>query len=255
MKKKYKALMLDLDGTTIPNRSDGLPSEKVIKAIEKASKIVHVGIATARPIFMLDGIIKNLKLSGPSVISSGAQIIDLPSRKVLWERTIDPNAYDRICDILIKYKVQFFIQDKQKEAKYLKDYGMKRILNIFCPGLEKRKIDLVVDDISQISTISIHQAPSFKSGKVDLIISDTLASKQHGIFEVAEILKIQTHEIIGVGDGYNDFPLLMACGLKVAIGNAVPELKEIADYIAPSVDEDGVADVIEKFILSQYLLK
>ena len=44
-------------------------------------------------------------------------------------------------------------------------------------------------------------------------------------------------------------PLLMACGLKVAMGNGVPELKEIADYVAPSVDEDGISDVIEKFVL------
>ncbi|HXS15232.1 MAG TPA: HAD hydrolase family protein, partial [Candidatus Saccharimonadales bacterium] len=61
---------------------------------------------------------------------------------------------------------------------------------------------------------------------------------------------ISTEEIIGIGDGHNDFPLLMACGLKVAMGNAVDDLKAIADYIAPSVDEDGVADVIEKFILN-----
>lgn len=55
---------------------------------------------------------------------------------------------------------------------------------------------------------------------------------------------------MAVGDGYNDYPLLMAAGFKVAMGNAVPEVKAIADYIAPSVDEDGAADVIEKFILN-----
>jgi hypothetical protein len=49
--------------------------------------------------------------------------------------------------------------------------------------------------------------------------------------------------------GYNDFSMMMACRLKVAMGNAVPELKEIAHYIAPSVDNDGVADVIERFVL------
>ena len=55
--------------------------------------------------------------------------------------------------------------------------------------------------------------------------------------------------MIGVGDGYNDFPLLMACGLKVAMGNAVPELKAIADYIAPTVADDGIVDVIKTFVL------
>lgn len=60
---------------------------------------------------------------------------------------------------------------------------------------------------------------------------------------------ISTSEIIGIGDHYNDFPLLMACGFKVAMGNAVPELKAIADYIAPSVENNGLADVLEKFVL------
>ena len=41
----------------------------------------------------------------------------------------------------------------------------------------------------------------------------------------------------------------MACGLKIAMGDSVEDLKVIADYVAPTVEEDGLADVIEKFIL------
>ena len=55
--------------------------------------------------------------------------------------------------------------------------------------------------------------------------------------------------MIGIGDGYNDFPLLMACGLKIAMGNAVEDLKAIADFIVPSVEQDGVAHAINRFIL------
>ena len=58
-------------------------------------------------------------------------------------------------------------------------------------------------------------------------------------------------DTIGIGDGNNDKPWLLMCGLKVTMGNAVPELKAIADYIAPGVENDGVADVIEKFVLSK----
>ena len=53
--------------------------------------------------------------------------------------------------------------------------------------------------------------------------------------------------MVGVGDSYNDFPLLMACGLKAAMGNSVKEILDIADYVAPSVDDDGLANVIEKY--------
>jgi hydroxymethylpyrimidine pyrophosphatase-like HAD family hydrolase len=55
--------------------------------------------------------------------------------------------------------------------------------------------------------------------------------------------------MIGVGDGHNDLPLFEACGFRVAMGNADEELKKLADYIAPSVEDDGIVDVIEKFIL------
>ena len=92
---------------------------------------------------------------------------------------------------------------------------------------------------------------SFQKDFMAIEVSNADATKLHGIVEVAELFGIQTHEMIGVGNGYNDFPLLMACGLKIAMGNAVPELKAIADFIAPSVEDDGVATVIEKFILNK----
>ncbi len=85
--------------------------------------------------------------------------------------------------------------------------------------------------------------------RTDILIYNSSATKQHAIFEIANIIGIQTHDIIAVGDGYNDFPLLMAAGLKIAMGNAVEDLKAIADYIAPPVEQDGVAHIIERFVL------
>ena len=64
-------------------------------------------------------------------------------------------------------------------------------------------------------------------------------------------MNIKTEETIGVGDGFNDIPFIQETGFKVAMGNAVDDLKAIADYIAPTVEEDGVAHVIEKFVLNQ----
>lgn len=58
--------------------------------------------------------------------------------------------------------------------------------------------------------------------------------------------------MIGVGDGYNDYPMLEACGLKVAMGNAVDELKVIADIVAPSIEQDGLAKVIEDYYLNYF---
>lgn len=249
--KKYKALMLDLDGTTIPSRIDGMPSEKVKQAVAKASDLLHVGIATARSLNNTRHISNKLQLSGPSIISGGGQIIDFPSQKILIEEIIDLNAFKQVSRILNKIKIAPIIQDGEEEIIFSKDYVPNKPYGIFFFDRNQAEIDRLMDMFSNIPKTVIHKIPSWVDGEIGFVISNPLATKQHGIFEVAKILGIDTHEIIGVGDGYNDFPLLMACGLKIAMGNAVPELKEIADFIAPTVEEDGVAWVIEKFVLGK----
>lgn len=251
MKKQYKALMLDLDGTTVPNDLKGLPSQRVIKAIAKASKSMHIGFVTGRPYEYTKNIRPILSLNGPSIASGGAQIIDVSTDKVLWEKAVPQNEIEEIVKRLRKYKYEILVQEKGLDhiIKPLDTTYPKNILSIAMMHIEPNIIDEVVEDLTEINSIAVHKIVGWKKNTYWVQISHAEATKQHGILEVAQILDIETHDIIGVGDGYNDFPLLMACGLKVAMGNAVPELKAIADYVAPTVDEDGVADVIEKFIL------
>lgn len=250
--KKYKALILDVDGTLIPNKIDGTPSEKIIKTINIASKFIHIGIATSRPLFMLSDIFNKLSLNGPSIISGGSQIIMLPEKKLEWEKMIDQKDLLEICFLLNKIKVPFLIHNcaKDQDIKFSKKRVIEKPGHVISFGIKEKTADDIINLVSHVPTVAAHKIPSWKKNKIDLMVTHSLATKQHAIFEVAKILNINTHEIIGIGDGYNDFPLLMACGLKVAMGNAVPDLKEIADYVAPSVENDGVADVIEKFVLN-----
>lgn len=249
-KKKYKALIVDVDGTLIPNKRDGMPSEKVKEAIAKASKLIHIGVATSRPYFQFVHIANHLRLSGLCITSAGAQIIHASSKKILFEKPLLIQDFMEIGKFSKTLRVPLRVYDNNKYNIFPKEYIPNRPIVIWVHGLTLTQADEFNNRFSRISTIAIHKLPSWKKGKIDLSITHAVATKQHAILEVAKLLKIETHDIIGVGDGYNDFPLLMACGLKVAIGNAVDELKAIADYIAPSVEEDGVADVIEKFVLS-----
>jgi HAD superfamily hydrolase (TIGR01484 family) len=251
MKKQYKALMLDLDGTTVPNAIKGLPSTKVIKAIAEASKKIHVGFVTGRPYEYTKNIRSVLSINGPSIASGGAQIVNVATNKILWEKAITENDFEQILPKLRKYSYKVLIQEKglDRIIKPSDTIFPKDILSIAIMDIEPEAIETVIDDLKEIPSIAVHKIIGWKKDTYWVQISHADATKQYGILEVAKLLKVQTHEIIGVGDSYNDFPLLMACGLKIAMGNAVPELKAIADYIAPTVDEDGVADVIEKFIL------
>jgi HAD superfamily hydrolase (TIGR01484 family) len=249
IKKKYKALILDLDGTTIPNSRDGMPSQRVIDAIMKAHEKVFVIIATGRRLQMTVPIIDILKITNPVILLGGSQIMDGASREYIYEKHMQSEDVPITLNILKPYHNLTRIDEKDKAFEYFPSYKPNLVYNIYIVNLSEVIADDIIKQISHLSTVAAHKIVDWEKGKIVVNISHAEATKQHAMYKVAKLLKIDTHETIGVGDGYNDFPLLMACGLKVAMGNAVSELKAIADYIAPSVDDDGVADVIEKFIL------
>lgn len=253
-KKKYKALMLDVDGTTVRNEHDAMPSKKVKEAINKAGKIIKIGLATSRPLWHVKHIISELELKSPCIITGGGQIFDPKKNKIIWEKLIEYKDIELILKTAEKLGIQIFDDENSKsyfnkKIKKLRDYEKRGPVQFWSPSLSEKLCKNFLDKLSEIKSISAVEIPSWRTNSFDILISHAEATKQHGILEVAKLLNISTYEMIGVGDGYNDFPLLMACGLKVAMGNAVEDLKEIADYIAPTVDEDGVAQVIEKFVL------
>lgn len=250
MKKRYKAIILDLDGTLILNQKGGLPSKAVTKAITKAKKHVFISLATSRPYVYVSYILDHLSLKGYSVINGGSQIIDTTTRTFVWEQPMDKSDVTILSDILKKEGVTFWFTNENTNIHPPFLSMPKRVYQIYI-GTDFTNIqaDSLIAKISHLPGIAAHKVPSWNKGFFCITITHTGATKQHGVFEVAKLLGIKTHDMIGVGDGYNDFPLLMSCGLKVAMGNAVPELKEIADYIAPPVEKDGVVDIINKFIL------
>lgn len=253
--KKFKALIIDCDGTIITSHQDAIPTEAVTEAIKKASGLIHIGIATQRSLFYARSVLEHLRLSGPSIIAGGAQVIDSSTFKILHEELIDKKALLEVIKIIKEFKkindFKFYIQDDtgEEDKEWTEGYIPDRPVEAAAFNLESEVADELKDKLSTITNIVVHKVASWAEGKYGVALTNALATKQHGIFEVAKILGIKTHEIIGIGDGYNDFPLLMACGLKVAMGNAVDDLKAIADYVAPSVEDDGVVDVINKFVL------
>lgn len=246
----YKALLTDVDGTLIVNRRHSLPTPTVIAAINKVKNQIHVGIATSRPLSKLDKIFEILELSGPCIVSGGTQIYDATTKKIVWEKILEPDMVLQGMAVLKKYFPEIIVNDGGEEKVYAPGIVLKRPLCLYRPNVDPELAEKVHSELSQIKNISTQKMTSHMPGMLDLDVTHGLATKQHGILQVAQILGLDTKEIIGVGDGYNDFPLLMACGLKVAMGNAVDDLKAIADYIAPTVEEDGLAHVIEKFIIA-----
>ena len=73
--------------------------------------------------------------------------------------------------------------------------------------------------------------------------------KGRGIRRLGELYQIEPKNIMAIGDSQNDLDMLKAAGFSVAMANAGQEVKDAADYVTLSNDEDGVAAVVEKFVL------
>lgn len=247
---KYKAIIMDVDGTAVKSSAEALPTKRVIDAVTRAKKKIHVCIATSRPIIRVIDVIKALGIDGPCVVSDSTQIYDPVTDKIIKTIYLDDDVASQVHSILLKHDAPILLNLGTSEYMYKEGEIPKNLCGICVPDIDLVLADALITEISKISRVSIFKVPSYKKGLAWVTIASPKATKLHGVMSITHLLGIHPYDVIGIGDGYNDFPLLEAAGLAVAMGNAVPELKAIADYIAPTVDEDGVAAVIEKFILS-----
>lgn len=252
----YKALMLDVDGTTIPYDYAALPSDAVAQAIKKAREQLTVCLVTGRSFGSIGQVLEKVGMdSGYAVVNNGAQVIDIETREFLYDQHISVEDAKEIADYLLKRNIPFYVkqdtfEDIQAGEFFSPDETLTTPYMIFTDEqFTEDEVDQIFKDFSHLPNLTLHKGLHKVAGKFSFNICHVNASKLHGIAIVMEKLGIQKDEIIGVGDSYNDFPLMMASGLKVAMGNAVPELKEIADIIAPTVTDDGVAWVIGEYVL------
>ena len=79
----------------------------------------------------------------------------------------------------------------------------------------------------------------------DIVLSE--AGKKNGIRKVLEYYGISRDEIMAFGDADNDLDMIEFAGTGVVIGNGTDRMKEIADYVTTSVDEDGVVEALRRF--------
>ncbi|MDO8269859.1 MAG: HAD family hydrolase [Candidatus Levybacteria bacterium] len=255
---KYKALMLDVDGTIIPYQYTALPSQEIADAIHLArNKGVTVCLVTGRSYPSTKRILEYLNITkGYVVVDGGALVYNLEKKRPLYERYIEEKDLEKIISVFDKENVPFYVKDKFTIANrgdqfklYSVGQKLDQVSMIFTDELFS--LDKTHKLLKRLSfpNITVLRTKHKDPNKYAFNITHLQATKLHGIEVLCKELGIKRSEIIGVGDGYNDFPLLMASGLKVAMGNAIEDLKEIADFVAPSVTDNGVATVIEKYLL------
>jgi HAD superfamily hydrolase (TIGR01484 family) len=198
---------------------------------------------------MAQDIINSLNLKDPCILSGGTQIIDPKKGKTLWETHLILSQVKEVIAICMPYAYEIFFSDETVGSPAINKHikGPERI--IYVKDCKKEDAEKIRRNVLGVKNISAHFAGSWTKDRVDIHITHATATKKQAVNELINILGIKKEGVLVVGDSGNDLPLFESAGFKVAMDNATEDLKKVADYIAPPVEEDGLAYVIQKFIL------
>ncbi len=246
---KYKLLAVDVDGTLLNSRREitMLTKQSIQKAIEKG---IVFTICSGRPVQGVKLITDMLEIDIPVITYNGAMVI--VDDKVIFSCTMqkeDVLHIERLgqewgTTIAIWAGNRLFVNKLNERAlKYAQISGVSPQIYTDVErinGFERRLNGLLSP------SVNVHTSQPIFLEFVDRNVSKAVALEKMG-----EHYGIRREEMIAVGDGFNDLAMIEYAGLGVAMGNAPEEVKNAADYITFSNDEDGVAKVIEVFVLNQ----
>ncbi|HMM69275.1 MAG TPA: Cof-type HAD-IIB family hydrolase [Gudongella oleilytica] len=269
-----KLIAIDMDGTLL-NRQN-LLTGRTREAIEMAKKKkIEVVIATGRVLKSAIHYSKELGLESYIAACNGAVVVDKDLNKVI-DRPISRRDIERVMKTGQRMGIYFHFYNE--DTFFTKTY-VKEIVDYYTPTTERLKgqsIDIKLygssDEIINNKQLKIYKflfidkdqdkliklrknleslesVELSKSWRDNLEVMDKGVSKGSAVKLLCERLGINSDEVMAIGDNENDLSMIKFAGVGVAMGNAEDMVKEQADFITSSNDEDGVALAIEKYVL------
>lgn len=266
----YQILALDLDGTLTNSKKEiSAPTLEALIDLQKRGK--KVVLASGRPTQGVLPLADQLQMDryGGYILSyNGGRIIDCRNRQAVYDKPLPQGVAGPLFQIIGKYPGLDILAYLETE-----------ILSAFCPN----QYSNLESFINHMPIIRADDFPSqvpdkankfLVTGEPDLIreakkdVTDYFRSylyiycsdpffleimppridKAHSLLRLLTCIGLTADQMICCGDGYNDLTMIETAGLGVAMANAQPLVKERADYVTRSNDEDGVLHVIQQFM-------
>lgn len=248
-----KVVIFDLDGTAIPSKINGLPSQRLQNAIRDSDESLIFCAATGRSWMHAKTPIATLGLHSPCIISGGTQIINPNNKELLWEVTISDQSLTDIFRIARLYSKKVALVTGLDVTEPKQPGKIIRSVNtVYMFDIEVQELNTVTQMLNDVGDITAALTKSWhRQGVTDLHITHKKATKEHAIKQLLKILDVPKARTIGIGDGHNDIHLFKSVGLKVAMGNAELELKQKADMVIDSIKHDGLAKFLEEISLTK----
>lgn len=276
MRRNIKMIGLDLDGTLLDsNKVFTEYSRQVIGEAIRQGVIVLP--ATGRPVSGVPKEIMELPGIRYALTANGARVLDMQENKVLYERLMCYEDGKRLLEIFRKYDVFLeayfdgvgYAEEKKLKqidrymlvgpmARYLASTrrSVEDIYEFFCrecrPTDKIQAIFANLDEKEVALAEAREKVPGVEyTGALfnNIEVNGRGARKGIALIRLGELLGISREEIMACGDGLNDVEMIREAGFGVAMANAMDQVKQVADYVTLSNDEDGVAKAIEKYVL------
>jgi HAD superfamily hydrolase (TIGR01484 family) len=253
--KNIKLIIADVDGTLIePSTSKApFPSKSLVETVKQLqNRGIVFSLATARSLSHTINLTEGLQLTGPVIFDNGARIYDCKKNKYLKELYIAKNKIKESVGIIkeISPKEKLIIVDDNLRLSQISQIKKWQVTKIIVLGITPELAEKLYHRLSQLFGITVTKSISGRGEKSESIhITNNKATKASGVEFISRLLKIKKNEIMGIGDSYNDLEMLLACGYKVAMGNSIPQVLKIADYIAPNYLNNGVEETLKRIVL------
>lgn len=269
-KMSKKLLALDIDGTLTNTQKDITPAtlEKIIEAQEKGH---IVAIASGRPLPGIRKIADTIELDrfgGYVLAFNGGRIVDYSTGEVVYQAVLDNDVVRDIYDYCLKAGCGMVTYDGDRVITgtdidgYMTFEASINHMEIMRIDNFREYIDfplnkcLLTADPDKAEKIEQELAEKFgdqlnifRSEPYFVEIMPPNVHKATSLEKLLEVLDMDRKDLVACGDGYNDLTMIEYAGVGVAMANAQDIVKEHADYITLSNDEDGLVPVVDKFIL------
>lgn len=265
-KKRIRMIVTDLDGTLVD--AAYRISEENKKAVQAAAALgVPTVIATGRMHVSALNYAKELDVDAPIISYNGA-MVRTTGGELLASSCLEPQVVERVLGYVFAkgWYVQSYAGDKlyyveQTEAARVYESASKVYGEAIGRGgmlartKDVPKLLVVVpaeeidDAIRDLRNRFRNEADAMQSNPTYIEVVRPGVSKARAMLNLAEQKGIRPDEIMALGDSGNDIEMIRAAGLGVAMGNALPAVKEAANEIAPRCEENGFAASVRKYVL------
>ena len=269
---KYKLLVIDVDGTLLNDQKEITAHTR--SAIMKAQQMgVHIVLSSGRPTGGILPIARSLELNnyGGYVISyNGAQIIDMATESALFDKRLDPSLFPYLDKKAKKNNFAIFtyigeniLTDHPENPHVIQEADLNNMHIKGVPNFPEAvdfapcKCILASDDEEALIGLENHwkrrlagAAEVFRSEDYYLEVVPPTVDKGNTLALLMDMLKLDKEEVMAIGDGAADVPMMQLAGLAVAMGNARDSVKVCTDRTTLTNEQDGVAVAIEMAILS-----